>query len=303
MKWTKKGSIFRPDPEFPWMKTYAWAPTAEQIDDDIFKVYFGGRNADNMTQTGWFTFNINNPETVLDISREPILKLGPLGSFDDSLILSCAVVNHDDKKYLYYVGWMQGKRVRYYPALDWPYLPTTGKRFKNIHGAMIERSDNDPYGMASPFVLYDNGTWHLWYASYRRWELRGDEPWPHYEIRYARSTDGVNWACRNRRCIGSEDQEAVARPYILKEDGVFKMWYCYRIKYGNYTIGYAESVNAEDWELMPDKVGIELSDSGPDSLMMAYPCVFNHRGKKYMLYNGNNFGEEGICMAVADQPV
>lgn len=130
MKWTKKGSIFRPDPEFPWMKTYAWAPTAEQIDDDIFKVYFGGRNADNMTQTGWFTFNINNPETVLDISREPILKLGPLGSFDDSLILSCAVVNHDDKKISVLCGMDAGEAGTLLPCLGLAISSDNGKTFQ-----------------------------------------------------------------------------------------------------------------------------------------------------------------------------
>jgi hypothetical protein len=34
--------------------------------------------------------------------------------------------------------------------------------------------------------------------------------------------------------------------------------------------------------------------------MQAYPCVFKFKGKKYMLYNGNNFGVEGIGLAVED---
>lgn len=302
MEWIKKGLIFKPEFDFNWMKNYSWVPTVDQIDNDVFKVYFGGRNADNMTQTGWFVVDITKPEKILAVSEEPVLKLGPLGSFDDSLILGCSLVNHNELKYLYYVAWMQGKRVRYYPTLGLAISSDKGDTFKKYSRApLIERSDNEPYGMASPFVLFDDGVWRLWYASYRRWEIRNNEPWSHYEIRYAESIDGIGWVCKGKRCIGSENHEAVARPYVLKENGIFKMWYCYRIKYGNYKIGYAESKNAEDWELLPEKVGIDLSDSGPDSEMMAYPCVFNHRGKKYMLYNGNDFGKNGICLAVAKE--
>jgi hypothetical protein len=300
MKWEKKGLIFKPEYDFDWMKNSAWVPCVDQIDDDRFKVYFGSRNSDNMTQTGWFIFDIREPRKVIDVSKEPILKLGPLGSFDDSLVIGCALVNHNGLKYLYYVGWMQGKRVRYYPSIGLAISSDGGKTFqKQSRAPMIERSDSDPYGMASPFVMFDEGIWRLWYASYRRWELRGDDPWSHYEIRYAESKDGINWDCKNKKCIGSEDEEAVARPYILKEDGIFKMWYCYRIRYCNYQLGYAESENGEDWELMLDKVGLELSESGPDSEMMAYPCVFEHKGKKYLLYNGNGFGVDGICLAVS----
>jgi len=32
--------------------------------------------------------------------------------------------------------------------------------------------------------------------------------------------------------------------------------------------------------------------------MMEYPFVYEHRGLKYMLYNGNGFGESGIGYAV-----
>ena len=32
--------------------------------------------------------------------------------------------------------------------------------------------------------------------------------------------------------------------------------------------------------------------------MIEYPFVYGHRGVKYMLYNGNGFGETGIGYAV-----
>ena len=43
--------------------------------------------------------------------------------------------------------------------------------------------------------------------------------------------------------------------------------------------------------------GIDASDSGWDSEMIEYPCVFDAAGTRYMLYNGNGFGKTGIGLA------
>ena len=46
------------------------------------------------------------------------------------------------------------------------------------------------------------------------------------------------------------------------------------------------------------RVGIERSEEGWDSPMMEYQFVYEHRGVKHMLYNGNGFGETGFDYAV-----
>ena len=83
------------------------------------------------------------------------------------------------------------------------------------------------------------------------------------------------------------------------------MWYCFRgsrdyrsDKAQSYRIGYAESEDGIRWERLDDLVGIDRSEDGWDSVMMEYPFVYEHRGRKYMLYNGNGFGETGIGYAV-----
>ena len=37
-----------------------------------------------------------------------------------------------------------------------------------------------------------------------------------------------------------------------------------------------------------------------DSEMIEYPCVFEHAGSWFMLYNGNRYGDTGIGAAVLD---
>jgi len=35
--------------------------------------------------------------------------------------------------------------------------------------------------------------------------------------------------------------------------------------------------------------------------MIFYPFVFDHKGKRHMLYNGNDYGKTGIGLAVLEQ--
>jgi hypothetical protein len=85
------------------------------------------------------------------------------------------------------------------------------------------------------------------------------------------------------------------------------MWYCSRGSIGyrtdraqSYRLGYAESADGVRWERLDHLAGLDCSDAGWDSVMIAYPFVYEHRGRKYMLYNGNGFGETGIGYAVLE---
>jgi len=65
-----------------------------------------------------------------------------------------------------------------------------------------------------------------------------------------------------------------------------------------YRIGYAQSVDGKNWELNLEEAGIDVSSEGWDSEMIEYPFVFDHKGERYMLYNGNGFGKTGFGLAV-----
>jgi hypothetical protein len=137
----------------------------------------------------------------------------------------------------------------------------------------------------------------MWYVSCTKWEMKNDQPKHYYHIRYAESFDGIHWDRKGIVCIDfrSSDEYAIARPCVLREVGIYKMWYSYRGK--RYGIGYAESKDGLHWERKDDEVGIDVSESGWDSEMIEYPFVFDHKGERYMLYNGNSYGKTGIGLA------
>ncbi|MEW5918806.1 MAG: hypothetical protein AB1762_20560, partial [Gemmatimonadota bacterium] len=121
-----------------------------------------------------------------------------------------------------------------------------------------------------------------------------------YNIRYAESDDGVRWRPDGHVCIDFQHSEevAIARPCVIRDPDRYRMWYCYRGRTFSYRIGYAESADGYHWSRRDDEAGIEASASGWDSEMVAYPHVFDHRARRYMLYCGNRFSKDGFGLAI-----
>ena len=94
--------------------------------------------------------------------------------------------------------------------------------------------------------------------------------------------------------------QAFSRPAVVRNSEFgYEMWFSYRSGGGQtYRIGYATSRDGRNWELELDNAGFEVSASGWDSEMIEYPFVFCHKGRYYMLYNGNDYGLTGFGLAV-----
>jgi predicted GH43/DUF377 family glycosyl hydrolase len=134
-------------------------------------------------------------------------------------------------------------------------------------------------------------------------DVRGDEP---SEVLYVHDRPLLE---QNVTCIRpSRRDDAIARPGVLAEGGTYRMWYSYRgsvdfrtDKRHAYRIGYAQSDDGVRWERMDEEVGIDRSESGWDSHMIEYAFIYDHAGKKFMLYNGDEFGETGFGYAVLEE--
>jgi hypothetical protein len=301
LRWVKHGLIFEPDGSLEWAKAYAWVPTVDWIGGNLYRVYFAGRNRDNLSQTGYFTIDITKPHVILDVSERPVVELGPLGTFDDSAVVPTGVVTHRGQKWLYYTGWMQGKRVPYYASVGLAISDDGGRTFRKYSRApLFDRDEVDAYMTGSAYVLVEDGTWRMWYFSNTGWVQNGSDPQPYYHIRYAESSDGIRWRRDGTVCIDFKDENeyAIARPWVLRDEHGYRMWYSCRGT--TYRIGYAESADGVTWTRRDADAGIDVSATGWDSEMIEYACVFEHDGVAYMLYNGNTYGKAGVGLAVAE---
>ena len=304
--WKKKGLIFNTDYNHDWMVSHACVPTSIQISEEIIRVYYSPRNKQGQSIPTYFDVSANDPTKVLYVHNSPILELGELGTFDDGGIMPCSAVRLSDTCiYLYYVGWNPSVSVSYRNAIGIAVSVDNGFTFQRMFkGSIVDRNIKEPFFTASPCVLKENNTWHMWYASCTGFIKVSEKTEPLYQIKYAVSANGVDWMRPDITCIIPANKfECTARPSVIKAEGKYKMWYTYRGSFDyrdgvdSYKIGYAESLDGITWIRKDYAAGINFSDTGWDSTMQTYSSVIEINKKRFLFYNGNGFGRTGIGVA------
>jgi predicted GH43/DUF377 family glycosyl hydrolase len=159
--------------------------------------------------------------------------------------------------------------------------------------------------MSGPKIRRFNNQFYLFYIAGRKWKLHNGKPEPVYKIRMATSEDGINWTKHGKDLIESriEDDEAQASPDVIFLNGKYHMFFCYRYSTGfrshekGYRIGYASSEDLIHWTRKDENAGLDVSATGWDSEMVAYPHVFELDGNIYMFYLGDQVGRFGFGLA------
>lgn len=298
--WQKRGLIFSPSGETASMHSHAAVPIAEHLENNFFKIYFSSRDDKNRSFTNYVIIDITKPQKILEISLEPILSPGKLGTFDDSGAMASWLTSYQNKNYLYYIGWNLGKTIPFRNAIGLAISEEKNCFSRYAEGPVVDRSVTEPHFCASCCVIPDKNCWRMWYLSCISWDIVQGEPQHRYHIKYAESQDGIHWKRDGHIAIdfANDTEYAIARPSVMHNDDLWRMWYSFRGDF--YRIGYAESENGYDWKRYDDRVDLTPSTSGWDAEMIEYPYVFDHEGQRYMLYNGNDYGRTGFGIAVLD---
>lgn len=297
MAWKKLGRVFNPEGIHPWMNSHAANTVAEHLHDDVFRVYFSCRDANQRAHIGYIDVDINPPFEIKAIADKPVLSPGGVGLFDDSGVSLSCIKNFKGKKYLYYLGWNLGVTVPWRNSIGLAIWDDKKQSYERYSLApLLDRCDVDPYSISYPFVFEENGKYHMWYGSNLNWGAKQEEM--AHLLKYATSDDAINWKREGKIAIPfkNDNEYAISRPFVLKDGNIYKMWYSYRG--AAYRIGYAESPNLVDWTRKDEEVGIDVSAEGWDSETVCYPFVFEHKGKRYMFHNGNAYGRTGFGLAV-----
>jgi hypothetical protein len=300
MKWRKLGRVFVPAGTTDWMRTHAAVPTAEHLEGDVFRVYFSSRDEANRAHTGYVVIDISRPRDVLEVSSSPVLSPGALGGFDDSGAMGSWLASHQGRTLLYYIGWNLGVTVPFRNAIGVAVRQADGRFVRHAPGPILDRSMREPQFCSAPCVLPGDDRWRMWYLSCTEWSLVDGRPRHRYHIKYAESDDGIAWVRNGDVAIDYRDpgEYAISRSTVLRDPDVWRMWYSFRGE--RYRIGYAESDDGRQWTRLDDRAGIDASPDGWDCDMIEYPFVFDHKGARYMLYNGNGYGRTGFGIAVLE---
>jgi hypothetical protein len=293
--WETRGLLLEAPLPVSWAATHAALPHVHADSHGGLYLYFSSRDAQGRSRIGRAELSITSDRAEVEVSDRRVLELGPLGAFDDNGVTTSCLAR-GDADLLYYTGWSLGVTVPFYFYVGCA-ASEDGTAFRRVSAApILERDEVDPFLTASPWVLFDEGRWRMWYVSCTGWDLVEGQPRHRYHIKYAESSDGIDWQRNGVVAIDFEDEAeyAISRPCVVRDDDLYRMWFSSR---GDaYRIRYAESDDGLHWRRAGGSV---LHSSGEwDSEMQAYPAVFDHEGRRYMVYNGNGYGETGVGLAV-----
>lgn len=275
MNWKKLGKID---------DGHAQLPVVEMLDDNKARIYVTDRTSENISFIRTLDFDLLSKSIV---SRD-IFACGTHDSFDEDGVMTACLL---DRK-LYYTAW---KKISYRKYKHSIALIDIDNRTKSL---VIDSTEQDNHLCSSPFIVKHNDEKKMWFISGRDcggWNDYG----PMYTIRHAVSRDGINWTQQAIQ-FNRKDNEVFARPFVLFENGLWKMWYSFLFLEQSkcYRIGYAESSDGICWTRMDHLAGIEVSDKGWDSETVAFPYLIKLNQSEIMFYSGNHFGQGGIGYAV-----
>lgn len=307
--WKKMGLVYKPEGNLAHSISHAQVPFAYRR-DDYLRIYFSSRDAEGQSRPTFIDVDYDDLFTVLYIHDKPVLDLGGPGEYDETGAMPAWFVDMPNGEiWLYYTGWNRTWNS-YRLSVGLAVSHDGGLNFQKMFaGPIMDRSIQNPIWAAQPSVMReDDGLWRMWYISAHKCKYIHNYPEPYYRCQSATSTDGIHWQISDVPALEFDDfLHAVGRPCVFKEDGLYKMYYSYRHSRNyrtdrnqSYRLGYAESTDAVHWQRKDDLVGIVKSENPQDFdyQMIAYAHRFEHNGKNYLLYNGNDFGAFGFGCAI-----
>ena len=214
----------------------------------------------------------NDVEMVFDVGG---------ATYDASLSSPCVIKDGNR-----YKMWLSGEssgdgayRVHYTESSD-------GKSWGSATVAVDLDSEgtNDTKGTGRPFVMVESGTYKMWYEGIDDSDAR--------RILYTESSDGKTWTGHRLAIdigrVGSYDSDGVFGPAVIKDGGLYRMWYV-----GNdgstRRMLYAESSDGVTWT--GNRLALDVGSQGAyDEQSVGQPTVVKDNLLYRMWYDGTESG-------------
>ncbi len=291
--WTKYSGNPVFSPAQSWEGSLIWAPCVIK-DGFTFKMWYAGNWP---SRIGYATSS--DGITWTKLITNPVLTPGNPGDWDEEAVAQPCVLKSDGGYQMWFVGAMSGwttRRIGYATSSDgvtWTKYDGNPVLHLGAPGSWEEIE------VAAPWVLYDNGTYKMWYT--------GQDSVGRYAIGYAISSDGINWTKYSGNPVvsgdvGTWDENGVFGSRVLFDGTVYRMWYIGKDSSGIDRIGYATSPDGINWTKYSDNPVLDLGNNGAwDDDKVNWPTVILDGGVYKMWYLGED-GEGGFNFGYATAP-
>lgn len=298
MHWKKLGQIYYFQPIDNYLLTHASNPLALHIENDLFRVYFSGRDIENKSSVGFVDIDIVQ-QKIINTTEKTLFKYGKENGFYSHGVSIGNIYSIGDIKYILFMGWQIRDGEHWRGDIGRLRLENKDSMILEPEEAFMLIDEEDSISLSYPWVMFDGGIYKMWYGSTIDWNSDNNEMI--HVLKYATSKDGNIWV-KHGLAVPYElgVAQAFSRPTVVKDSSGYHMWFSFRSGDGTkYRIGYAHSFDGMNWK-RKESAGIDVGETGWDSEMICYPFVFEHKGKRYMLYNGNDYGKHGFGLAVME---
>ena len=235
MKWKKLGRIFNPTDHKLANNCVEFAQSPQTlVFDDFVRIYFSTREVDS--KNGKFLSHISfvdisiDFKKIINISKEKVIELGELGTFDEHGIFPINILRDKNKVLAYTCGWSRRISVSVETSTGLAISGDNGLTFHKIgHGPILTSSVNEPFLVGDSFVSVFDGVYHMWYIFGTRWIETAEEGAARvYKIGHAISRDGVNWVKEEARQIIADflnPDECQALPTVAFHNNKYHMYF------------------------------------------------------------------------------
>ena len=252
-------------------------------EDSIYKMWFAGRNVGLPIQIG---YAVSNDGVFWSETVNPILMVGPAGSFDSANLKRMSVV-HDPAGYKM---WYTGVNTAGYHQIGLATSQDGESWTKYDHNPVIATGQEGTWFEShahGPAVLKIGNIYHMWFVGRNSVGVVG--------IGYAYSLSGINWIQHEDNPIMMSDPESpwesdgVSLPEVIQlTNGSFLMFYAGHD--GTYRqIGMASSSDGINWTKSTDNPIIQHGEPGTwnEEISTGVTAVSQGPGQYMLWYTGN----------------
>jgi hypothetical protein len=304
VKVVKKGLILGADENVWWRKHYAILPTPVLICPNIIRVFYATTCKNKIGRITFLDLDAKLPGNIVSKHNEVVLDKGVTGAFDECGVNPSSIIKVGEEFRLYYAGYQRHELTPFSIFSGVAISKDLQSFTRQQQCPLLDRIDGELNIRSAPTVIRLDKEFYMIYVAGTGWEemesgLFQGRKMPIYNLRAARSKDGINWKPLDSYLFEKSNEEfGFGRPFLFHANGLHYLFFSVRKKNEPYKIEYAISDdNCKTWIRKSNIIGLDRSSNGWDSEMICYPSVISVEGKTYLFYNGNNNGESGFGYA------
>lgn len=277
---------------------------------DFVRVYFSSNLKDSQGVTSHILYADfdKNFSNIIKISDNVVVPESKLGYFDEHGIFPFKPFLHEGLEYAFYTGWSRRETVSVETSIGLMTRSKVSDFYNRIFkGPVISANSKEPFLLADAWPITHPNHYKIYYIFGDAWLY--DRENKAYERRYRIAlTTTKDLLTYHRDSVYLIDtlspNEVQAYPTVVIRHDYYHMLFCFRDVFDfrsnpqkSYKFGYAFSKDGITWKRNDNLICLFDGEKDFDIEMMTYPSFIEVEDRLYLLYNGNNFGKDGILVA------